>query len=65
MSDIQTILTRQQVLDIIPYSATQIWRMEKAGEFPKPIRLGANRVGYLSTAIEAWLASKLMERDNA
>tara|TARA_B100001971_G_C17913625_1_gene394130 strand:- start:91 stop:264 length:174 start_codon:yes stop_codon:yes gene_type:complete len=46
----------------VPYSSVQIWRKERAGEFPGRVRLGANRVGWVEAEVEAWLNSKLAER---
>lgn len=56
------ILPLKEVRARIPYSSVQIWRKESAGEFPRRVRLGANRVGWLESEIEAWIASKIGER---
>ena len=42
----------------IPYSLTHIGRLEDAGEFPKRIRLGKNRVAWFAHEIEEWIASR-------
>jgi len=55
-------LQKNDVLDIVPYSLSHIWRLEQQGLFPKRVRLGANRVGWVEAEIEAWLSSKLGER---
>ena len=47
----------------IGYSKCQIWRLEKSGEFPRRINLGANRVAWIEQEIDAWLAAKVAERD--
>jgi predicted DNA-binding transcriptional regulator AlpA len=31
----------------------------KAGDFPKPIRISANRMGWLESAVNDWIASKM------
>ena len=56
------ILTIKDVRARVPYSSVQIWRKERAGEFPGRVRLGANRVGWVESEVEAWLNSKLAER---
>ena len=56
------ILPLEEVRLRIPYSSVQIWRKENAGEFPRRVRLGANRIGWVESEIEAWLSSKLGER---
>jgi prophage regulatory protein len=39
-------------------SRTSIWRLERAGDFPKRIRLSAGAVGYRRAEVEAWLKSR-------
>ena len=56
------ILTIKDVRARVPYSSVQLWRKERAGEFPGRVRLGANRVGWVEAEVEAWLNSKLAER---
>ena len=56
------ILTIKDVRARVPYSSVQIWRKERAGEFPGRVRLGANRIGWVESEVEAWLNSKLAER---
>ena len=34
------------------------WRMERAGKFPKRVKLGPNSVGWLESELEAWLSAK-------
>lgn len=40
---------------------TSIYAGVKAGTFPKAIRLGANRVGWLQSDIEAWIDARIAE----
>ena len=56
------ILSIKDVRARVPYSSVQIWRKERAGEFPGRVLLGANRVGWVEAEVEAWLNSKLAER---
>lgn len=44
---------------IVGLSRTSIWRLERAGDFPKRIRLSAGAVGYRRAEVEAWLDSRL------
>ena len=48
----------------IPYSPQHIARLEAAGQFPKRIRLGQNRVVWLLKEIEAWLDARIADRDS-
>lgn len=52
-------LTKEQVVERIPYSVVHIYRLMKRGEFPKQVRLGANRVGWLESDINQWMQSKI------
>jgi len=56
------ILSNKEVRSRIPYSSVQIWRKENAGEFPRRVKLGANRIGWIESEIENWIASKIGER---
>jgi prophage regulatory protein len=47
----------------IPYSGQHIQRLENAGQFPKRIKLGRNRVAWLLSEIEAWIDERLASRD--
>lgn len=47
----------------IPYSLQHIQRLEKAGLFPKRVKLGRNRVAYLLAEVEAWVDERLANRD--
>ena len=40
------IITAPERRLLVPYSDMHIWRLEKAGIFPRRIRLGPNRVGW-------------------
>lgn len=52
------ILDLNEVRTRIPLSRTQIWRLERAGEFPSRIRLGPNRVGWREDDISKWIESR-------
>lgn len=43
------ILSKRQVKELVLYSPQHIARLEAAGQFPKRVRLGANRVGWVET----------------
>jgi len=47
----------------IPYSPQHIARLEAAGQFPKRIRLGQNRVAWLLKEVEEWLDARIAKRD--
>ena len=50
---------------IMFYSRSQLYRLIRAGKFPKPIRLSENRVAFCEHEIDAWIELKIAERDAA
>ena len=59
------ILSKRQVRELVLYSPQHIARLEAQGSFPKRVRLGANRVGWLEEEVLAWLKERLDRRDSA
>jgi prophage regulatory protein len=53
------ILRRQQVLERVPLTHTQIDNMERAGNFPKRIKLSVKAAGWVESEIEDWIASRI------
>jgi prophage regulatory protein len=49
----------------IPYSRMHIDRLEKADNFPKRVRLGPMTVAWVEAEIDAHLASKMENREEA
>jgi len=57
------LLSKRQVRDLVLYSPQHTARMEKDGTFPKRVRLGSGRVGYVESEILNWIAARIAERD--
>ncbi len=47
----------------IPFSKVWLGQLVKDGKFPKPIRLGENRVAFIEAEIDGWLEARAAERD--
>ena len=47
-----------EVIDKVGLSRPTIWRLERAGEFPKRRQLGKKSVAWLEQEVEEWLASR-------
>jgi prophage regulatory protein len=47
----------------IPYRKPHIWRLEKAGKFPRRVPIGAGRYAYVEAEIDAYIDQKIAERD--
>lgn len=52
------MLRAPEVMARTGLSRTTIWRKVRAGDFPSPIELGANSVGWPAAEIAAWLESR-------
>ena len=59
----ERILPISVVLDRVCMSKTTLYRLIKAGEFPKPILVGRQRVGFLESDIDAWINTRIAMRD--
>ncbi len=56
-----TILRRNQVEVRTGLPRSTIYDRIKAGTFPKPIRLGAQSVGWLEADINEWISLRIAE----
>ena len=57
------ILRQRQVCERVGYSTMHIWRLEKAGRFPRRVKLGPNSVGWVAEEIDDWIKARVAERD--
>jgi prophage regulatory protein len=52
------VMQARAVSATISYSVSQLYRMVKAGTFPKPLRLGPGRVGWRQSVVDTWINSR-------
>ena len=57
------MLSKRQVKELVLYSPQHISRLEAAGQFPKRVHLGHNRVGWLEDEVLDWLQKRIDARD--
>jgi len=57
------MLSKKQVRELVLYSLQHIDRLERAGQFPKRVRLGEHRVGWIEEEVLEWLKIRIAERD--
>jgi prophage regulatory protein len=50
------LLDLDQVSDRTTLARSTIWQLENAGQFPRRRQITANKVGWLESEIEAWIA---------
>ena len=57
------LLSKKEVRTRVLYSPAHIDRLEKAGLFPKRVRLGPGRVGWVEDEVLQWVQARIKERD--
>jgi len=57
------LLSKRQLKELVLYSPQHIARLEKAGEFPKRVKLGNNRVGWIEQEVLDWLQERIDARE--
>ena len=54
----KTELTRfirtAKILEITKMGRTTLWRLVKAGQFPKPVHIGPNSIAWRESDYESW-----------
>jgi len=60
---VMRILSKRQLKELVLYSPQHVTRLEKAGQFPKRVQLGPNRVGWVEAEVLDWLQSRLDSRE--
>jgi prophage regulatory protein len=55
----ERILRKPEVVKAVGLSHVTIWRMERAGNFPKRLALGSKAVGWRLSDIEQWMESRV------
>jgi prophage regulatory protein len=58
------ILSKRELKAKTSISVQHLDRLEKAGRFPKRIRLTQNRVGWLESEVDEWIKDRIAERDS-
>ena len=57
------IISAKERRALVPYSDMHVWRLERAGGFPRRIRLGAHRVGWSLREVIAWIEGRKADRE--
>lgn len=65
MNSPQNILRRDAVERLTGLPKSTLYAKVAAGEFPKPIKLGARAVGWLEHDLIAWQARRIEAREAA
>jgi len=57
-----SLIISNEITKLIPYSQNHLRRLEAKGQFPKRIRIGANRVAWLRDEVETWIEDRINAR---
>ena len=49
----------------IPYTRPHLYKLMAQGLFPKPLKLGPNRIAFLDSEISQWIQERADERTAA
>ena len=55
------LLRVRDVLAIVPFSRTTLWRRVRSGSFPAPVRLGERIVAWRERDVRQWVDSRPQE----
>jgi len=58
------MLSKRQVKELVLYSPQHIARLEAAGQFPRRVRLGNCRVGWVEAEVLEWLQTRIDARNS-
>jgi len=58
----QRFLPTKEVLARVSLSKTELYRRIKNCTFPAPLRLGAHRVAFLESEVDAWMDQRAAAR---
>lgn len=62
-SETARLITGKQLRTMVPYTPQHILRLEKMGKFPRRVRIGENRVAWLLSEVERWIAERVAQRE--
>jgi len=52
------VLRVAEVMKLTGLSRTTLWKLARAGSFPKPVKLTGRAMGWKASAVAAWLAER-------
>jgi prophage regulatory protein len=58
------LMRRPEVLTRVGLSSSTLYEMTAAGEFPAPIPIGRQAVGWLESEVDAWIKKRIELRDS-
>jgi prophage regulatory protein len=65
MADHPKILVQREVTALTRLHSVTLWRLEAKNLFPRRIKLGEKKVGWIEAEVREWLADRMAERFEA
>lgn len=59
------LIRREVVLQATGLSRSAMYRLMSSGQFPRPVSITRTSVAWLLSEVEAWIASKIADRNAA
>lgn len=56
------LLTWNKVRDVTGLSRSTAWRLQRLGDFPEPVRISVNRVGWWESELTAWKETRKLRK---
>ncbi len=56
------LITLDEVSDRVPFSKVHIYRLIGRGEFPGQIEVGPQRVAWIESEVDDWIADRMRRR---
>ena len=56
MKNIDRLIRKKELCEILDVSEATLWRLEKRGELPRRRKISERRVGWLSSEIEQFIS---------
>lgn len=57
------LLRLPSVMHLVGKGKTSLYQAVAAGEFPKPVKIGARAAAWLESEVDAWIAEQVARRD--
>ena len=57
------IISAKERRKLVPYSDQHIYRLEQQGLFPRRVKIGQHRVGWVEAEVLDWIEARMAERE--
>ena len=55
----KAFLRRAEVARLTGFSVSTLYRLAKAGDFPKPVKIGARASGWIAGEVSEWIEARV------